>query len=500
MKKVAIYSRKSKETDTGESIKNQIQMCKDYFIHRNIDCSFEIFQDEGFSGGNTNRPEFQRMLLLAKHGQFDIIACYKVDRIGRNIVDFMDTYGTLQKHNVSLVSVTEGFDPDTAAGRMMMTMIAGFAEMERMNIAQRVKDNMQALAKMGRWSGGTCPTGYRSVKEMNGEKTAMYLELIPEWKDKLQNIFKLVADGQTCNSVGKLFNMPSKTIRNIIDNPVYCKSDERSKKHFETNGFIVIGDVDGKGYLPYNRRPRVNGKKITKSDCMIVAVSKHKAPIDSDIWIKANEQVKYRADEKKPRISTYSWLAHLVKCHCGSGMFVFPGNARKDGSRNYYFRCSSKKCGTKWLNARWAEEDVIDVLMNIDKDNSTLDKYLNTGQHTNYDSEIKSIKKQITNNSNAINKLTDKLILLEGTALQAVTNKMNELSKKNEKLNTTLLKFERAKILESGEQMNKEILIKNISYFLNVFDELSINEKQLYIQSIIKNIIWNGSTLEINLL
>lgn len=62
MKRIAIYSRKSKETDTGESIKNQIQMCKEYFLRKNEDCIFETFIDEGFSGGNTNRPEFQRMI------------------------------------------------------------------------------------------------------------------------------------------------------------------------------------------------------------------------------------------------------------------------------------------------------------------------------------------------------------------------------------------------------------------------------------------------------
>ena len=74
----------------------------------------------------------------------------------------MNTFDILKKNKVSLVSITEGFDPTTPVGMMLMTMIAGFAEMERMNIAQRVKDNMNALAKMGRWLGGTPPTGYKS--------------------------------------------------------------------------------------------------------------------------------------------------------------------------------------------------------------------------------------------------------------------------------------------------------------------------------------------------
>lgn len=92
-------------------------MCKTYFNRADEDCSFEIFQDEGFSGGNINRPSFQRMLELAKHKQFDIIAVYKVDRIARNIVDFVNIYDELENHDIKLVSITEGFDPSTPIGK-----------------------------------------------------------------------------------------------------------------------------------------------------------------------------------------------------------------------------------------------------------------------------------------------------------------------------------------------------------------------------------------------
>ena len=161
--KIAIYARKSKETDTGESINNQINMCKDYFNRQYNDCTFEVFEDEGFSGGNINRPAFKRMMQLARHKQFDIITCYKIDRISRNTLDFLTIFEELKEYDIKLVSITEGFDPSTPAGKMMMSMISSMAEMERMNIAQRVKDNMTGLAKLGSWSGGTTPTGYRSV-------------------------------------------------------------------------------------------------------------------------------------------------------------------------------------------------------------------------------------------------------------------------------------------------------------------------------------------------
>ena len=58
------------------------------------------------------------------------------------------------------------------------------------------------------------------------------------------------------------------------------------------------------GYLPWNRRPiDVDGKKIYKSKERFIAVSKHESVIDSTTWIKANEEIKKRGNEGRPRIS-----------------------------------------------------------------------------------------------------------------------------------------------------------------------------------------------------
>ena len=73
--KIAIYSRKSKYTGKGDSIGNQIQMCKDYIEthYRNNDPEYIIYEDEGFSGGNINRPRFQKLLSDIKKEKFDIL-------------------------------------------------------------------------------------------------------------------------------------------------------------------------------------------------------------------------------------------------------------------------------------------------------------------------------------------------------------------------------------------------------------------------------------------
>lgn len=158
--KIAIYSRKSVFVEGSVSIETQIAMCKDYINRKYDKPNFEVFEDEGFSGGNTNRPAFQKMLRMAELKQLDAVVCYKVDRIARNTLDFLNILEMFKKNDVELISISEGFDPNTQMGKVMLTLLASFAEMERANTQQRVKDNMLAIAKKGRWTGGSAPTGY----------------------------------------------------------------------------------------------------------------------------------------------------------------------------------------------------------------------------------------------------------------------------------------------------------------------------------------------------
>ena len=155
--KIAIYSRKSKFTGKGESIGNQIELCKDYvrnmFGERYVELC-EVFEDEGFSGGNLKRPAFQRMMADVRKRKFKAIVVYRLDRISRNISDFTGLIDELTKQDVSFVSIREQFDTSTPMGRAMMFIISVFSQLERETIAERIRDNMHELAKTGRWGIG----------------------------------------------------------------------------------------------------------------------------------------------------------------------------------------------------------------------------------------------------------------------------------------------------------------------------------------------------------
>ena len=183
----AIYSRKSKFTGKGESIENQIELCKNQLINKyNIDeQNIKVYQDEGFTGYNTNRPQFQEMLKEIKNNKIKCVIVYRLDRISRNVTDFCNLKNEFLKHNVDFISVTENFDTSTPMGSAMLMISSVFAQLERDTIAERIRDNMYELAKTGRWLGGNTPFGYKSQKietlSVDGKKRNLYkLEIIFE--------------------------------------------------------------------------------------------------------------------------------------------------------------------------------------------------------------------------------------------------------------------------------------------------------------------------------
>ena len=157
--KLAIYSRKSKFTGKGDSIENQVQLCTEYAKNLGV-TDILVYEDEGFSGKNINRPQFMKMMEDAKLKKFDTIICYRLDRISRNVSDFSSLIDELSSLSIGFISIKEQFDTTTPMGRAMMFISSVFAQLERETISERVRDNMRELAKDGKWLGGQLPLGY----------------------------------------------------------------------------------------------------------------------------------------------------------------------------------------------------------------------------------------------------------------------------------------------------------------------------------------------------
>ena len=193
----AIYARQSIDKKDSVSIETQIEYCRRY-----ADTEPEVFQDRGFSGKNTNRPAFHRLMEAVETGQVSKIIVYRLDRFSRSIADFGQVWDVLEHHGVEFQSVTENFDTSSPMGRAMLNIVLVFAQLERETIAERVKDNYQHRFSLGAWPGGPAPYGYSLTKITDHEGRRVSSLISNEHAPMVERIFKSYAqEGVSLRSI-----------------------------------------------------------------------------------------------------------------------------------------------------------------------------------------------------------------------------------------------------------------------------------------------------------
>jgi site-specific DNA recombinase len=118
------------------------------------------YDDGGYSGGSTDRPDLQKLLDDIRARKLDVIVVYKVDRLTRSLADFAKLVELFDAYGVSFVSVTQQFNTTTSMGRLTLNVLLSFAQFEREVTSERIRDKIAASKRKGLWVGGTLPLGY----------------------------------------------------------------------------------------------------------------------------------------------------------------------------------------------------------------------------------------------------------------------------------------------------------------------------------------------------
>src|SRR3982751_3640091 len=139
------------------------------------------YDDGGYSGGSTDRPDLQRLLDDIRARKIDVIVVYKVDRLTRSLADFAKLVELFDAHGVSFVSVTQQFNTTTSMGRLTLNVLLSFAQFEREVTSERIRDKVAASKKKGIWVGGPLPLGYA----MENGKVAV----VPVEAERVRHIF-----------------------------------------------------------------------------------------------------------------------------------------------------------------------------------------------------------------------------------------------------------------------------------------------------------------------
>jgi site-specific DNA recombinase len=167
MMDVAIYLRVSTEEQRErQSISTQREFAERYCGLHQLTV-IHVYADDGVTGTIPleSRPEGARMLKDARLKKFNQILVYKLDRLGRETRQILNAVAALEKDGVRVKSMTEEFDTATSSGRLMLTMLSGFAAHERDVIRERSIAGTNRVAEAGAWMGGIVPYGYRKQGE-----------------------------------------------------------------------------------------------------------------------------------------------------------------------------------------------------------------------------------------------------------------------------------------------------------------------------------------------
>ena len=514
---IGIYPRKSVYRDNSDSIDVQVNLCKEYaeLVYRGQELNFIIYDgDEGFSGKNTNRPAFTRMMKDVRQGLLNAVIVYKLDRISRNVQDFSATFSILQEYDVAFVSVKESFDTSTPIGRTVMYILAAFAQLEREQISIRVADNMQALGAAGKWTGGMLPAGMTSIKKTMNGKQHSYLMVDPVKIKPVKKIYELFLSGYTLTGLERYCRdngihtqagkfMSATQIYALLTNPIYAQNSEEMYDYLQEKGCSLPerGLFDGdKGLIAYGRtRNNATTQKRQKENKWIIAVGIHEYVIDSQKWIAVQKRM---GINKQVRSNKYQvgLLKGVLKCKCGGSMInrVY----QKNGLQFEYYVCVNRdRKGSGFCNAAHVRINNIDELflkqlkiLSLDKEHIRLDSQI----YAEEENDIERIREDMQSLQSKIKNLTIALQEnMQSVASRYLVEQIEVLDKQYSSLSRKLLNANRVNAAKAAYQNNVDNVYQGICYLIHNFDILSYEEKNELIRRTVKKCVLDEGNLQI---
>ncbi len=381
--RVALYTRVSTEDQAREGFSLEVQ--RTYLLQYaknfgwDVFCSMsgrDVYMDDGYSGGNMDRPALQRLLFDARNKQFDLVLVYKQDRLSRRLKDLLGLLEEIDSLGVGYKSATEPFDTTSSAGKMAIQMLGSCAEFERNRLVERVFPGMVVGVKRGHWQGARyAPYGYRYNKE------AKKLEVHPDEAKIVKEIFSMYINGKSTSQIAGHYYMlgiPSrqggkfytKFISDILKNKVYLGMLVWNKRRYDTKTKTKNGE--GKGYCYIKNDP----SKI------IEVPNTHEPIISQREFDEASTLLKRNRTNGIVRFRNNVYhLSGILKCNeCGGnyrGMTHIVNHRTK--MRRPWYRCSSKgvryiKCNNKSVTADAINKQVWDIVEVIRKNLHVLEE------------------------------------------------------------------------------------------------------------------------------
>lgn len=466
---IAVYARQSIEKENSISCETQIEHCKAKLNPNERKEKIIIFKDEGFTGANTNRDGFQKMIRMVEQDKISKILVYKLDRISRSIVDYSNMMKTFKNHSVMFVSAEEGLDTSTTLGLAISKILMIFAEMERENTILRVTQAYEHRSEKQFYMGGRRPYGFDLKEtEIDKVKTKM-LKLKPEEAEQVKYIFENYAvegvslrrlmDNLNANNIRPIDGTWSTAkLSTIIKNPIYVQADNLVYDYYNKNNANIVSEpTEFDGVHGAQLYGKTKHKTADMSDMKLV-VMRHEGFVPSDVWLSCQKKIEKNKQIGNALSNKTSWLGGKIACkQCGRTMTVTKGGEKSDGTRTRYFSCTGKshnracKGVKKPLYADSLEDMVYELIA---------EKLANLKEHrkkisTDNTNKINVLKNELASIKKQQDKLMDMLLLDDANSdtMALVNRKAEELGNKHRSI------VEQISVLEEADSEMVNVVV-----------------------------------------
>jgi len=324
--KVGAYCRLSRDDENiGESasITSQKEIIRQFCKQNGMEIT-AYYQDDGFSGTNFQRPDFQRMIEDVENGEINCIITKDLSRLGRDYI--MTGYYTevyFPEKNVRYIAIGDGFD--TLKGNSSSNDIAPFRnllnDLYAKDISKKVRSSLHAKALNGEYGAAYAPIGYKKDPEI---KNHLIIDEETAWVVKL--IFEMYCEGKGCRQIRNYLQenkiLSPSALLHVRGERYYGKqnfdTDEDAKYRWSTD--MVLRVLNNEVYIGNsvhyrNRKPNLKSKtkRQPKDSCMIIP-NTHEPLIDKETWEKAKRKLACHVDGTKKHENIFVGIAKCADC------------------------------------------------------------------------------------------------------------------------------------------------------------------------------------------
>lgn len=441
----------------------------------------KVYREEGKSGKDVNRPEFQRMVKDIKSGKINTVMCTKLDRISRSLIDFNEFHQLLQEHDVTFISLNEQFDSSTSSGRLGLNLMLSFAQWEREQTSDRTKEKMKWRAEQGLSNGGQI-LGYDLDPESKG---------IPIPSDEEASLVNLVFT-----------------------------------TYIEVKSFLQVAVIlNKKGYRTKfytSRRGKVQGgKKFTDTSIRRILTNayyigkvvhrgneydgKHEPIVSVELYQKVQKIIKSntesRSRRRKQNLHPFI-LQGLVRCSmCDSFMTPYYGFNR-NRVPYFYYACTKNQhqgkagCSMSPVSAPELERVVAKRLMQLKSNETLIERIVSdsVGQSSETLEGLMQTRDRLVRNQTEVARKIETLVesLADGAGgVKSISQKIVELEEQKEQMELEGRELEGGIAEIKKKVANAQTLKDTLTTFSELYTEATPTEKKELLRLHINKVIWS---------